>query len=175
MIHQGIRPNIKRPKIGKGQQYKGKSIAYQLTYHHLRPRRLGGQATLENGACVCRSCHDWLEQLSEAEREKVNDELREYKASFKINCATLVPTSKGIALEKPEPVELEEDDIPEEIKAGVIRLEPNTPEEEKMLIERRKKVWKKFGKEYKPPIKPASKDIKEQNEFHREIIEEMRY
>ncbi len=28
---------------------------------------------------ICRSCHDWLEQLSQQEREKVNDELRAYK------------------------------------------------------------------------------------------------
>lgn len=47
--------------------------------HHLIPRSKNGPTTLENGACVCRKCHDWLEQLSEQEREKVNDELRTYK------------------------------------------------------------------------------------------------
>ena len=76
-IHQGIR-KLKPPTPKKGT-YKGKSIAYQLTYHHLKAKRDGGEATVENGACVCRSCHDWLEQLSQQEREKVNDELRAYK------------------------------------------------------------------------------------------------
>ena len=76
-IHEGIR-KLKPPTPRKGV-YKGKSIAYQLTYHHLKAKRDGGEATVENGACVCRSCHDWLEQLSQQEREKVNDELRAYK------------------------------------------------------------------------------------------------
>ncbi len=37
MIHEGIR-TIKRPKPKKAI-YKGKSIANQLTLHHLTPRR----------------------------------------------------------------------------------------------------------------------------------------
>lgn len=47
MIHEGIR-KIKPPKPSKGQ-YKGKSIARQLTYHHLKAKRYGGKATLDNG------------------------------------------------------------------------------------------------------------------------------
>lgn len=43
---------------------------------------------------LCRSCHDWLEQLSEKEREKVNDELRQYKANFLIGVAEI--TTEGI-------------------------------------------------------------------------------
>ena len=37
MIHQGIR-KLNPPKPHKGT-YKGKSIAAQLTYHHLRAKR----------------------------------------------------------------------------------------------------------------------------------------
>lgn len=37
MIHQGIR-KLNPPKPNKGT-YKGKSIASQLTYHHLRAKR----------------------------------------------------------------------------------------------------------------------------------------
>lgn len=173
MIHQGIR-KLNPPKPRKGN-YKGKSIASQITLHHLVPRRKGGPTTLENGSLACRSCHDWLEQLSEVEREKVNDELREYKRSVDIHCASLLFTDKGIhgqALQEDEEVEIE---LPEEIQRGIIELEPMTPEEQQMLIERRKKQYAKFGKVYEKPIKPASIDIKEQNEFHKEIIEEMRY
>lgn len=47
MIHQGIR-KLNPPKPSKGK-YKGKSIALQLTYHHLKPKHLGGKATVENG------------------------------------------------------------------------------------------------------------------------------
>lgn len=46
---------------------------------------LGGKATAENGACLCRKCHDWLEQLSAKEREIVNEELRQYKKNFTLN------------------------------------------------------------------------------------------
>lgn len=92
MVHQGIR-KIKPPTPKKGR-YKGKSIAYQLTLHHLKPLRRNGPTTIENGAVVCRTCHDWIEQLSEAEREKVNNELRAYKNGFDINIAEL--TTAGI-------------------------------------------------------------------------------
>lgn len=83
-IHQGIR-KLNPPKPHKGT-YKGKSIASQLTYHHLKPKHLGGKATVENGAVVCRRCHDWLEQLSNTDREKVNNELREYKRQHSKEC-----------------------------------------------------------------------------------------
>lgn len=78
MVHEGIR-KLNPPKPKKCT-YKGKSIAQQLTYHHLYPKHLGGKATVENGALVCRSCHDWLEQLTAQNKEVVNNELREYKA-----------------------------------------------------------------------------------------------
>lgn len=84
MIHQGIR-KLNPPKPHKGI-YKGKSVAAQLTYHHLIPKRLNGKATIENGAVVCRSCHDWLEQLSNTDRERVNNELREYKKQHSKEC-----------------------------------------------------------------------------------------
>ena len=104
MIHEGIR-KLSPPKPSKGH-YKGKSIARQLTYHHLKAKRYGGKATLDNGACLCRTCHDWLEQLSEKEREKVNDELRQYKANFLIGVAEI--TTEGVQqaeVYEPEPIE----------------------------------------------------------------------
>lgn len=80
--------------------------------HHLIPRSKNGPTTVENGACVCRSCHDWLEQLSEQEREKVNDELRAYKRNFfKIGVIEL--TTQGI--EQAEVIEFEETEEVKEI------------------------------------------------------------
>ena len=119
-IHQGIR-KLKPPTPKKGT-YKGKSIAYQLTYHHLKAKRDGGKATVENGACVCRSCHDWLEQLSEQEREKVNDELRAYKkrlddieiATVEIQNGKVVQAELLIPEEREEPVYILAYDISEE-------------------------------------------------------------
>ena len=77
MVHEGIR-NL-RPPVPRKSKYKGKSIASQITLHHLVPLRHGGATNIQNGSLVCRKCHDWLEQLPNVEREKVNNELREYK------------------------------------------------------------------------------------------------
>ena len=129
-IHEGIR-KLKPPTPKKGT-YKGKSIAYQLTYHHLKAKRDGGKATVENGACVCRSCHDWLEQLSEQEREKVNDELRAYKQNFfKIGVIEL--TTQGI--EQAEVIEFEEPEETIEIPAYDF-----TEEEYQEFLQRKRKA-----------------------------------
>lgn len=121
MIHEGIR--TLKPPQPKNAKYKGKSIANQITLHHLKPRRNGGATTLENGSLICRKCHDWLEQLPNLERELVNDELREYKKGFDIRCASLTVEEKGIkveALQKDDEIGIE---LPEEIKRGYIELE----------------------------------------------------
>lgn len=81
-IHQGIM-KLNPPKPRKNK-YRGKCIANQLTYHHIIPKSLGGKADLENGGLVCRSCHEWLEQLSEQKRRIVNEELIEYKRQIDI-------------------------------------------------------------------------------------------
>ena len=130
MIHEGIR-SLNPPKPLKGK-FKGKSIAYQLTYHHLKPKHLGGQATVENGANLCRTCHTWLEQLNLKEREKVNDELRAYKRNF-FRIGAIEITTQGI--QQAEVIEFEE---PEEVI--VIPAFDFTEEDyEKHLQERRRK------------------------------------
>ena len=83
MYHEGIR-TLRPPRVGN-QVYKGKKLQDQLTLHHLIPvnryrnRGIHGETTEENGAVICRYCHDYIEQLPDKEREEVNDELREYK------------------------------------------------------------------------------------------------
>ena len=32
----------------------------ELTFHHIKPRSLGGKDTIENGANLCRNCHDLI-------------------------------------------------------------------------------------------------------------------
>lgn len=90
MMHEGLKIQIKgysKKKI----KLKGKSLREQLTYHHLIPKSKGGPATDENGAILCRECHNYLENLDEEEREKINEELREYKMNFAImNGSTIV-------------------------------------------------------------------------------------
>ena len=110
MYHQGIR-NIKPPRISK-KKYKGKSIENQLTLHHLIPvnryKSLGihGTTSVENGAILCRGCHDYLEGLPDREREAINNELRKFKNDFILGVAEI--TTEGIQqaeVFKPEPTE----------------------------------------------------------------------
>lgn len=49
MIHQGIR-KLNPPKPYKGT-YKGKSIASQLTYHHLRAKRNRRKCNIREWSC----------------------------------------------------------------------------------------------------------------------------
>lgn len=53
-----------------------------LTYHHIKEKQHGGKATAENGAIVRGYNHRWLHSLSEEEKEKVNQQLIEFKASI---------------------------------------------------------------------------------------------
>jgi hypothetical protein len=84
---------------------------------------------------LCRSCHDWLEQLSEKEREKVNNELRAFKRNFfKIGVIEL--TTEGI--KQAEVFEAEQ--LSEQLEVIEIPAYDFTQEEyEKHLQERRRK------------------------------------
>lgn len=76
MMHEGLHiDGYKKAKCN----YKGKSIAKQLTLHHIKPRSQGGKATIENGAVLCRGCHDYLEQSDKNKKAELNRKLQEYK------------------------------------------------------------------------------------------------
>lgn len=79
MEEAGIRfiPVEERRKI-KGYRKTDEAI----TYHHLRPRCKGGPATEENGALLKGYNHQWLEKQSKTTRERINRQLRQYKADF---------------------------------------------------------------------------------------------
>lgn len=79
MEEAGIRyiPVEERRKI-KGY----KKIDEAITYHHMKRKCKGGQATEENGALLKWYNHSWLEKQSPATRERINDMLRRYKARF---------------------------------------------------------------------------------------------
>lgn len=85
-------------------------------------------------------CHDWLEQLPQEEKEKVNNELREYKKNFKLGIIEFTTEKVKQAVEISLPV-IEEDYIE-------IPVEPITEEELKIYEEHKKKrnegVFRKF-------------------------------
>ena len=79
MEEAGIRciPVEERKKI-KGY----KKIDEKITYHHLRAKCKGGEATEENGALLKGYNHQWLEGQPKEVREQINNELRAYKVRF---------------------------------------------------------------------------------------------
>ena len=65
------------PRIytSKGQKKRMK----QLTYHHIRMRKDGGKATVENGALLSTENHQWFHKQSEAAQGYMNAMFQEYK------------------------------------------------------------------------------------------------
>lgn len=78
-------------------------------------------------------CHTFLEQLPEKEREKVNDELRQYKADFLIGIAEI--TTEGI--KQAEVYRTEQ--ISEQKEVITIPAYDFTEEEYQEYIEKRRK------------------------------------
>ena len=56
--------------------------AYTITYHHMRHVSEGGKATVENGANLALENHEFLHSLPREEEEKINNEIRRWKANF---------------------------------------------------------------------------------------------
>ena len=61
----------------KGQYKRMK----QLTYHHIRERKNGGKATIENGALLSAENHAWFNKQSKEAQKQMNELFQKYKAS----------------------------------------------------------------------------------------------
>ena len=111
MLHKGLHiKGYSKSKI----DYKGRSIREQLTLHHIKPRSLGGATSIENGAVLCRGCHDFVEQTSEKNRKNINELLKKYKEvklqfldeaeikepDFEVNILEIETTDKGMNIKK---------------------------------------------------------------------------
>lgn len=55
----------------------------QLTYHHIKERRYGGKATIENGALLSEENHIWFNEQSKEAQKQMNELFQQYKASVK--------------------------------------------------------------------------------------------
>lgn len=64
-----------RRYTSKGQKKRMK----QLTYHHIRMRKDGGKATVENGALLSAENHQWFHKQSSAAQGYMNAIFQEYK------------------------------------------------------------------------------------------------
>ena len=66
------------------KRYKGKPISQQLTFHHLKHRSEGGDRSVENGALIGDTHHQYLHSLDRNEEEIANNLIREWKMNFLI-------------------------------------------------------------------------------------------
>ena len=64
----------------KGQMKKMK----QLTFHHIKMRKDGGRATVENGALLSAENHAWFHQQSSKDQTQMNTMFQEYKKQCKV-------------------------------------------------------------------------------------------
>lgn len=139
---------IRKIPVSERKKIKGyKKSDDQITFHHLIPRRKGGQATPENGALVKDYNHRWLERLPSREREQVNDRLRD----FKLNYSGMQISKKGIELQDSGSVTLDFDSILESEKDDVIEISvfQNTPEDikKRKAHKTRAQIKREFQKE----------------------------
>ena len=68
--------NTPRHYTGKAQMKRMK----QLTYHHIKEKRNGGKATVENGALLSAENHEWFNKQTPEKQAELNRKFQEYKA-----------------------------------------------------------------------------------------------
>ena len=96
-----------RKYTSKGQRKRMK----QLTYHHIKERRHGGKATVENGALLSEENHIWFNEQSKEAQKQMNELFQQYKASVecKVEFVDNLDTRFSIASAIIVPAELEKE------------------------------------------------------------------
>ena len=96
-----------RRYTSKGQRKRMK----QLTYHHIKERRYGGKATIENGALLSEENHIWFNEQSKEAQKQMNELFQQYKASVecKVEFVDNLDTRFSIASAIIVPAELEKE------------------------------------------------------------------
>lgn len=109
--------------------------SYIMTYHHMRHKSEGGKATEENGAVLALENHVFLHSLPRDEEEKINNQIRRWKANF------LTMKADG---EIEDSSSLDFPDLTNDEDCIIISLEENTEEQEREL--NKKKKEQKFNR-----------------------------
>lgn len=73
-----LREKKQKRYTGKGQFKRMK----QLTYHHIKMKKDGGKATVENGALLSTENHAWFHKQSPEKQAEMNKAFQEYKMEF---------------------------------------------------------------------------------------------
>lgn len=101
MERAGIRKITYKQEQELKKTIKGfKKLDRRITYHHLRQKSQGGDVSIENGANLAAYNHEWLHQQSPEVREKINQELRDFK--FHIDTAIIQAKANGLEIDAAE-------------------------------------------------------------------------
>ena len=76
---------LKLRKYTEPKKYKGKGQMKrmrQLTYHHIKMKKDGGRATVENGALLSAENHAWFHKQSPQVQAQMNEMFQEYKRQY---------------------------------------------------------------------------------------------
>ena len=69
----------------RGLKYTGKAQYKRmkmLTYHHIRMKKDGGKATVENGALLSNENHIWFHQQPQRDQEVMNEMFQQLKKKY---------------------------------------------------------------------------------------------
>lgn len=77
----------------------------QLTYHHIKEKYKGGQATIENGALLSAENHQWFNKQSPQNQKIMNQAFQEYKRT--INVAIM----EGASIKKAQSIAIDMSDF----------------------------------------------------------------
>lgn len=75
-----LREEKQKRYTGKGQFKRMK----QLTYHHIKMRKDGGKATVENGALLSTENHAWFHKQTPEKQVEMNKAFQQYKMSIAV-------------------------------------------------------------------------------------------
>ncbi len=109
--------------------------ARMMTYHHLKHKSEGGKVTVENGANLYLENHQFLHSLPRGEEERINNQIRRWKANF-LALRGLSEITDSASLDFP--------DLTKDEDCVIIELENNTEEQEK--LRKRIKKQQKFNR-----------------------------
>ena len=68
----------------------------QLTYHHIKMRKDGGKATVENGALLSTENHAWFHKQTPEKQAEMNKAFQQYKMTMAIVTTAGVQQAKEI-------------------------------------------------------------------------------
>lgn len=97
----GLRTKEEIEQDLKKYNSKTRKVMMTLTFHHIKERQDGGEATEENGAILRNINHQWFNNLSKSEQRRINNLFIKYKSqdkfkSFKDKLRVSVTDDKDI-------------------------------------------------------------------------------